>query len=155
MRSPKKGFLMIATLLLLTPACGMAKDETAVPGEVVSSLSSSKIQGINWKFVVLNFEASGTNRASEDARPSLKFNGDRVSGSLGCNGFSGAVEILKDGILRVKDLVSNHAVCDDPVEGYLFDLLTGGFSVQLSGGQLSVRGKVSGEQVQFLFGNWP
>jgi heat shock protein HslJ len=102
--------------------------------------SSPSLPGTSWTLVSYGSAGSQTPAAS-GINTSLVFGTDgQVSGSLGCNSFSGSYEI-KDGKIVFGPLASTLMACPDAQmtqEGIAFQVLTGSVRFEVSGSTLTV-----------------
>jgi heat shock protein HslJ len=130
-KTMNKTILLIVTLLtaavMLLAACSPKAAAPALPGT-------------SWKLVSYGAVGSQT-PAAPDVETSLVFGKDgQVSGSLGCNSFSGGYEV-KNGKLVFGLLASTLMACPDPQmtqEGTAFQVLTGTVRFEVSGNTLTI-----------------
>jgi heat shock protein HslJ len=80
------------------------------PTEPPAAATPIPLDGTSWVAVSIN----DTNTVA-GAMPTLAFDGDRVSGSTGCNTFGGTVVSKADGGVRFVDVVVTEIGCPDPV----------------------------------------
>jgi len=102
--------LVSATLLFQLCACSMFAANPASPASAASGASEafdvSKVQGLDWVATQLD----GVPKLAEP-RPTLRWNTpDQVSGSGGCNRFSGKV-VLAGAEVRFGPLASTRMMC--------------------------------------------
>ena len=123
--------LTIITLLL---ASGLALSACA------SSTTSTDLAGTSWSLISYG-PAGNQTPATPDVATSLVFGTDgQVSGTLGCNTFSGSYED-KDGKIGFGPLASTLMACPDPQmtqEGTAFQVLTGTVTFELAGNGLTI-----------------
>jgi len=80
------------------------------PTEPPAAATPIPLDGTSWVAVSIN----GANTVAT-AMPILAFDGDRVSGSTGCNTFGGAVVTEADGSVRFVHVIVTEIGCPDPV----------------------------------------
>jgi heat shock protein HslJ len=123
--------LTIITILLAT---GLTLSACASP------TTSASLSGTSWVLVSYGRAGSQTPAAS-GIRTSLIFGADgQVSGSLGCNGFSGNYQV-NDGKLDFGPLASTMMACQEPQmtqESSAFLVLTGTVRFTLDGSTLTI-----------------
>jgi len=80
------------------------------PTEPPAAATPIPLDGTSWVAVSIN----DTNTIAA-AMPTLAFDGDRVSGSTGCNSFGGTVVVEGNGSVRFVDVVVTEVGCPGPV----------------------------------------
>jgi heat shock protein HslJ len=119
--------IVILAAGLLLSACAPRAESTSLPGS-------------SWKLVSYG-RAENQIPAAPGIETSLVFGTDgQVSGSLGCNSFSGNYEV-KDGKLVFGGLASTLMACPEPQmsqEGSAFQVLSGTVQFEISGSTLTI-----------------
>ncbi|PZF84438.1 META domain-containing protein [Jiangella anatolica] len=141
------GTLAAVAGIALLAACGgndSGDDTTAVPGDSSGSDGSTEpgvpIVGSRW--VLEELQAAGATVAGP-ADPQAYFeideNGD-VTGSTGCNGFSGAAEVSDAGI-TFEPLISTRRGCSGDlgqIDSSMLQVLRGETTVEVAGDTLTI-----------------
>jgi heat shock protein HslJ len=90
--------------------CGSDSDDDGSSGTTGTVTSESQVEGVTWTLTELNGEAP-----PEGVEATLSFDGSTVSGSSGCNTYSGAATFDKD-VVKISDqLTSTLKACDATV----------------------------------------
>jgi heat shock protein HslJ len=95
-------------------------DGKTVKGCGGAILPPTELTGTSWIFVSIGGAPVAADRPAE-----LQFEGDRMSGSAGCNRFGGSYKVA-DGLLTTGPLISTMMACSDPEmeqERAFFDLM--------------------------------
>jgi len=96
-------------------------DGKTVKGCGGAILPPDTLAGSNWTFVSIGGVAVAADRST-----SLQFDGERLSGSAGCNRFGGGYSV-KDGVLTAGQLAATEMACPGPgmeQERAFFDLMS-------------------------------
>jgi putative lipoprotein len=105
-----------------------------------SSENKTDLSGITWQLVSYG-SASGPTPAVAGVETSLAFGKDgQVSGSMGCNQFSGSYS-LKDGKITFGALAATLMACPDPQmnqENAAFKIMSGTVSYEVNGNSLTL-----------------
>ncbi|MFA7440667.1 MAG: META domain-containing protein [Sphingomonadaceae bacterium] len=124
--------LALAGCVATRPAAPPPAD--ALPPPPPPGAGPQSLLGVEWQIT----EYAGTPVAS-DARANLRFADGRVSGTAGCNSFSGTYETGADFTIRFGELTSTMMACADPLmqqERAVLDLLAAvtSYTFDASGG---------------------
>ncbi|HEU0236532.1 MAG TPA: META domain-containing protein [Candidatus Limnocylindrales bacterium] len=101
----RTGLLLVVVSIAVLAGCAAAPST-----EPPAAATPIPLDGTSWVAVSIN----DTNTVL-GAMPTLAFDGDRVSGSTGCNTFGGTVVSEADGRVRFVDVVMTEIACADPI----------------------------------------
>ncbi|SDT67193.1 META domain-containing protein [Jiangella sp. DSM 45060] len=132
--------------IALLAACGgndSGDDTTAVPGDSGADGSTEPaVPVVGSRWVLEELQAAGATIAGP-ADPQAYFeideNGD-VTGSTGCNGFSGSAEV-SDSSITFQPLISTRRGCSGDlgqIDGSMLGVLSGEVTVEMSGDVLTI-----------------
>ncbi len=76
-------------------------------------VSTASLDGTEWTLQVAE-TPKGALAPETDAPPLLRFEGDQVAGSDGCNQFSGTAQMTDEGSIAVGPLASTKRACPPP-----------------------------------------
>jgi heat shock protein HslJ len=141
------GTLAAVAGIALLAACGSddaGDDTTAVPGDSSESDGSTEpavpVVGSRWVLnEVTTAEATLQRPADADAYLQIDENGD-VTGSTGCNGFSGSAEV-SDSSISFAPLISTRRGCSGElgqIDSSMLQVLNGDVTVEVAGDVLTV-----------------
>jgi len=92
--------LLVVSTALLLAACG---------GE-----NASTLDGTSWDYFAYEL-GDGVVEVFPGTQPTLAFEGDVVSGSDGCNDFTGTYEISSGNMIEIGQLASTQRACEEDV----------------------------------------
>ena len=92
--------LVVALLGVLLAACG---GETA-----------SQLDGTSWDYFAYD-DGDGVVQKLPNTSPTLSFEGDVVSGSDGCNDFTGSYDLSSGNMIEIGPLASTQKACEEDV----------------------------------------
>jgi heat shock protein HslJ len=93
--------LLVAVLGLSLAACGAE--------------GASKLEGTSWEFDAYSSLETGIVDKVPGTSPTIAFDRDTVSGSDGCNQFSGGYEISSGNMIEIGPLASTRMACEPAV----------------------------------------
>jgi heat shock protein HslJ len=141
------GTLAAVAGIAMLAACGSSDsgdDTTAVPGDSSESDGSTEpavpVVGSRWVLDEVTAQGATVERpADADAYFQIDENGD-VTGSTGCNGFSGSAEV-SDSSISFAPLISTRRGCSGElgqIDSSMLQVLNGDVTVEVSGDVLTV-----------------
>lgn len=92
---------MVAVLGVLLAACGRE--------------NLSTLDGTSWEFFAHSSLEGGIVDKLQDTNPTIAFEGSTVSGSDGCNDFTGSYDISSGNMIEIGPLASTRKACDPAV----------------------------------------
>jgi heat shock protein HslJ len=97
----KRLVLLVAALALLVAACG---------GE-----NASQLDGTSWEFFAHSSLEGGIVDKIPETQATIAFEGSSVSGSDGCNTFTGTYDLSSGNMIDIGPLASTQKACDPAV----------------------------------------
>lgn len=97
----KRLVLLVAVFGLLLAACGRE--------------NLSTLDGTSWEFFAHSSLEGGIVDKLPDTQPTIAFEGSSVSGSDGCNSFTGTYDISSGNMIEIGPLASTRMACDPAV----------------------------------------
>lgn len=107
------------------------------------------IDSLEWTLFTI-IENGNTTQLSNEDKMTATFQGGKVTGFGGCNGFNGAYSATTAGSIRISNLASSKKYCDLMMrkEATFFKVLEGVNSWKMTGNRLELKGNAG--QLQFI-----